>query len=108
MKFRRTKENKNKRPSRFNFKKMSVLWFVLLLFIFVTVFFTIQGVASGAKLAELEKEQKDLINENKQLATHLTELTSLKNIEEAAEDLGFVKPTSTIYITEERFIAKLP
>jgi len=77
-------------------------------FIMLYLFMTLQMVSSGTKLASLEKKEGELTKRNKELTLQLVEASSLTKLNQKAEDLGFVKPNSTVYLTQEDTVAKLP
>ena len=81
---------------------------VLAVFAVVQLFLTLQTVSSGAKLASLEQKEEDLTKENKELTLQLVEASSLTKLSEKAIDFGFAKPQSTVYLTQEENVAKLP
>lgn len=85
-----------------------LIWPVLAVFMISTVYSGIQMATSGAKLALLEKKQRQLSDENQQLTSLLIEATSLTRVEEAADELGFVKPEVAVYVSREEAVAKLP
>ncbi len=93
-------------------KKNKKIQFVLVptlaLFVVAIVFFTIEVSTLGAQLAELENEETRLIKEKQELSVQLIDASSLSEIGEKAEDLGFKKPANIVYISEEEAVAKLP
>mgnify|MGYP006908235420 CR=1 FL=1 len=74
----------------------------------VSVFLAIEIATSGAKLASLELEEKRLIRENEVLKSELVNASSLSQLGKGAEELGFSKPASILYITDEKDVARLP
>lgn len=81
---------------------------VLAILVIGTVFLTVEATASGASLVNLERQQQQLIQENVDLKNQIVGVTSLSQIKENAQDLGFLKATNIIYITEEETFARLP
>jgi len=81
---------------------------VLALFVVVTVFFAIEFSTLGAYVAALEKEESDLVREKQDLSNQLINSSSLSEMGEKAEELGFKKPDEVIYISEKEAVAKLP
>lgn len=96
------KRNKYKVKS----KKTYLSWVILGLFVSVTIFFTIITATSGAQWKELESAKEELLNENRNLESELVSLSSLKNVEAKASELGFSKPSNVIYITNVDIVAK--
>lgn len=91
-----------------NKKIQFVLLPILTLFVVAIVFFTIEMSTLGAQLVELENEEAKLIKERQEFSVQLIDASSLSEIGEKAEDLGFKKPSSIIYISEKEAVAKLP
>ncbi len=88
--------------------KRNIIWLFVAAFVSIQVLFTIQTASSGAKLAELEREEQSLIKSNQELSRYLVELSSLSEMEKTADELGFNKPVSTFYISMDEIVAKLP
>lgn len=88
--------------------KKFIFWSSASFFIASYIFLTLQTVASGSKYALLEKEGKEIVKQNKELSMELMDSTSLSQINEKSERLGFVKPDKTIYIGKTETVAKLP
>lgn len=81
---------------------------VLAILVIGTVFLTVEATASGASLVNIERQQQKLIQENVDLKNQIVGITSLSQIKENAENLGFHKATNIIYVTEEETFARLP
>ncbi|MGB6838889.1 MAG: hypothetical protein WBD86_01535 [Microgenomates group bacterium] len=104
------------RQSKKQFKRKVIAGFevpvvllpVLAFFVIATVFFTIEVSTLGAGLAYLEQEEANLIKEKQTLSGELVGASSLNEIGEKAKDLGFIKPSNVIYISEKEAVAKLP
>lgn len=88
--------------------KRNIIWLFVAAFVGIQVLFTVQTATTGAKLAELEREEKSLIKSNQKLSRYLVKSSSLSEMEETADELGFKKPVNTFYISTEEFVAKLP
>ena len=87
-------------------KKIYISWFVFGLIFLLTILFTIQTATSGAEFAEIEGVKNKLITENKLLEGEVIRLDSLKNLEENAQELGYLKPLHIIYISDGYDVAK--
>ena len=87
-------------------KKTYLSWVIVGLFISVTIFFTIITATSGVQWKELENAKEKLLIENRNLESELVSLSSLKNVEEGASELGFSKPVNVMYITNVDNVAK--
>ena len=87
-------------------KKIYIPWFVFGLVFLLTILFTIQTATSGAEFAEVESVKSNLITENKLLEGDVIKLSSLKKLEENAQELGYLKPLHIIYISDGYDVAK--
>jgi Tfp pilus assembly protein PilO len=90
------------------FKAPAVLVSILTMFVVATVFFAIEASTLGAKLAQLENEEANLIKERQEFSNQLVNSSSLSIMSEKAEELGFKKPSDVIYVSEKEAVAKLP
>ena len=81
---------------------------ILIVFGIATILLTIKVASSGVVLSNLEGEKARLVRENEELANNLINSGSLRDLREKAEELGFAKPASILYISEKEVVAKLP
>jgi len=100
--------NKQKKVLLKQINKRNIIWLFIAVFVCIQVLFTIQTASIGAKLAQLEREAEDLTKNNQGLSRYLVESSSLTEMEETADELGFIKPLNTFYISMEEFVAQLP
>ena len=64
---------------------------------------------SGAEISSLESQVAVLNQRNRELTAEVIRSSSVSEVDEASEELGFVKPEKTIYLTPNQGIfAKLP
>jgi cell division protein FtsL len=91
-------------------KKYKELIFTVTLIVLViaNVFFTVSVSASGAELTNIEKIQTTLASKNQELTDKITSESSLSNIGEKADSLGFTKPENIVYVQAVEPVAKLP
>lgn len=89
-------------------RRFMPFWVIVGIFLVATVFFTIETATKGAELTRLTLEEKNLLEENRSLSSRLVQVSSLTNLEERAENMGFTKPTKVIYVLEEIQVAKVP
>ena len=54
----------------------------------------------------IENTKEKLLSENRNLERELVNLSSLKNVEAKATELGFIKPNHVLYITDVIDVAK--
>jgi len=88
-------------------KWLFIVWPALAVFVVLKVFITIKTVSSEAELSYLEKEIEDLQKVNFSLEDDLANASSLTEIENKKEELGFVKPTSVVYLSSEETVAQV-
>jgi hypothetical protein len=110
--YRRLRNNKkkamNKKTEILGIKVPLYFLPILVVFGLFTVYLTIEAATSGARLAELERQAVEIANENQRISGEIVRSSSLKDMGEKAEDMGFVKPTEVVYISEKDAVAKLP
>ena len=64
---------------------------------------------SGAEISSLESQVAVLNQRNRELTAEVISASSVSEVGGASEELGFVKPEKTIYLTPNQGIfAKLP
>ena len=100
------------RKSKKNFEnntsnKLTYVWVVVGIFIIGTVYFTIQVATSGSKLAQLERERMQLTKETQSLSSDLMQQTSLTQIGQRAEEMGFIKPDKIVYLQNQDSVADI-
>ena len=103
---RRTQINKRKTSTGFNIPVALIS--IISMFVIATVFFVIEASTLGAHLAKLENEEVVLIREKQEYSNQLINSSSLSGMGEKAEELGFIKPSDVIYISDKEAVAKLP
>lgn len=86
-------------------KVLYTLLLIVSVFVVAGVFMMIDASTKGTKLVQLEKELEKLTLENKSLNQLLVSSTSLGDLSEKTEELGFTKPSTTLYISQEEVVA---
>jgi hypothetical protein len=86
---------------------------VLLTFLGIIVvggftFVTIETATSGAELSALERKESVLAEENRNLKDSIVKDSSLIEIDQKSQELGFTKPSQIIYINGKEEFAQLP
>lgn len=81
---------------------------IIVLFVISSVYMAIQVATTGAKIAILDTEKRNLQKENAEISNILINSSSLSDLGEKAEELGFKKPEAILYIQGDKDIAKLP
>lgn len=105
---KRKNKSKKKKTEVLGIKVPLYMLPVLIAFGIATVYLTIEAATSGAKLAELERKASELARENQKLSSEIVRQSSLKDLGERAEEMGFTKPSEVVYISDEEAVAKLP
>ena len=86
----------------------TVIVVVIGMFIALQVAFTIQTSTYGATLADLESEADELTKNIRQLNDKLVSSTSLTDVRNNSDILGFNTPENTLYLSTGKFVAKAP
>lgn len=68
------------------------------------VFTTIETAAEGAEITKLERDEANLVEENRELSEKSLGV-SLSQTDESAQSSGFVKPQNIVYLGEEETVA---
>lgn len=74
----------------------------------VSIFLTIEVATSGVEIAKLESTESVLNEEHRSLEESLVKNLSNSELQAKSEDLGFVKPTNLVYVSETPPVAQLP
>lgn len=69
---------------------------------------TIGVSVSGASISDLQKKEAALSSERKVLESALVKTSSVSELSTRSADMGFVKPTATVYLSQSLPVAKLP
>lgn len=72
------------------------------------LYYIIESVSLGAELAKIQREERRLVEENRDLSDSLIGSSSLSSFEKKTEELGFSKPESVFYLKGETQVANLP
>lgn len=88
-----------------SFKKNLLLGSLVLTFLVLNIFLSLQTVTSGTKLSNLEKNEKELVKLNRQLSGELVEATSLTLVQKSSTELGFQKPTELVFAKDVEAVA---
>jgi cell division protein FtsB len=73
-----------------------------------SVIMTIDVSATGAQISALQKKEEILLSENRVLEGELTKTSSVSGLQEKSAELGFVKPTETVYLSGVAPVANIP
>lgn len=74
----------------------------------VSIFLTIEVATSGVEVAKLEKTESVLDQQHRSFEESLVKNLSNSELLAKSEDLGFVKPTNLVYVSEAPTVAQLP
>ena len=97
--YRKNKINRNKSINN-STKLPKIVWLgiaAFTLFLASTILIAVQTATIGAKIAKIESQEQSLVIQNNEIAGRLIEASSLVDISENAEKLGFVKPRNIVY-----------
>lgn len=74
-----------------------------------SIFMTVETATSGAEVSQLRQRESQLSMEKRNLEASLVQYFSINKLEEKSTDLGYAKPSSTMYVYEsQEAMAKLP
>jgi energy-converting hydrogenase Eha subunit H len=85
-----------------------ILWIALAVLVTANVYITVEAVASGAEVVDLEKESQILTNNSQGLRNEIAKASSLSAIGAKATELQFVKPMQIVYLGQKEVALKLP
>lgn len=94
--------------SRVSTLKIYILGGVCAVLAIVSIFLTIEVATSGVEVANLEKNEASLNEQQRLLEESLVKNLSNSALQSKSEDLGFVKPTNLVYVSEALPVAQLP
>jgi len=98
------RRNKTK---KFNLKP--IIWVTGLSLLVLAVFTMIESVTTGAELSKILSDRAKYAKENQDLANDIIKSSSLNQIGDKADVLGYIKPVNIVYVAKESgFAAKLP
>lgn len=80
----------------------------IFIFVVLTIFLTIQTSLTGSKLARLEKEEEAYKRQKQEYISDFAKKSSVTAISLEAENMGYIKPSNIVYLTDNTAIAKLP
>jgi len=86
-------------------KKYSAVWMILSCLLVANVLLGISFSASGADLAVHEKKAKEYEKENAKISQEVVQSMSLALVEEKAEEMGYIKPNTIVYVGKDKPVA---
>lgn len=102
------KQNKIKKVEKKNFVKYILLTFGGVLAV-SSIIMTVETASSGVEVAELREKQSQLAMEKRNLENSLVRSLSMSDLETKSGELGYAKPTDTIYVSGmKENVAQLP
>ena len=108
---RRRTRIKPQRKIEFDWKKYAnkrmAGWLVLAVLVIVQVFFTIQTSAMGAELSMYEHKSIEFTKENQELKTALVNQSSLSETQTKADELGYARPSTVVFVKEKQPVTAL-
>lgn len=102
------KQNKVKKVEKRSVTKYILLTVVGALAI-SSVAMTVETASSGVEVAALREEESRLVSEKRNLENTLVKSLSMTDLEVRSGELGYAKPTDTVYISgSKENVAQLP
>ncbi len=83
-----------------NSKLVYIVYFIVFLMLATQVFLSVQVSSLGSKIFTLEKKAGELSDRNKKLVSEIVSSSSLSQIEERSQGLGFAKPADVVYLND--------
>lgn len=80
--------------------KKNLFIFLIGLFAVTSVFYTIETVTESAEVAALEKTNNNLLLQERDLTDNYVKTLSLNAIQEKGTELGFIKPSNIVYVSQ--------
>jgi hypothetical protein len=74
----------------------------------LSIFMTIETATSGAEIANLQKEEIKLINQQQEIKENLVEKLSTNFLQEKSTEMGFTKVGNLVYVSGGVPVARLP
>ena len=100
-------KNMTKKKVERKINKNFILIVVSIFIVSISIFYVAETASLGGKLAKVEGEEGALIEANRDLSDNLVSSDSLSSFSKEQEQLGFTKPTKTIYLkAEDESVAK--
>jgi hypothetical protein len=88
-------------------KKRGMFVILAVLFVVLQIFITLQSSAIGAQLSKLEKDELQMIQNNRLLSEEMVLSSSLAATKEFAKENGYVN-ADIKFIKPDEIVAKLP
>lgn len=97
---------KNKFNKRFSLNVIFLIG-IISVFIVSNIYFAIYSAVISDKLILIEKTEGELVVTNRSLSSNLIKYSSLTNLSEKTQSLGFNKPSNIMYLKEEETVASI-
>ena len=97
---------KNKFNKRFSLNVIFLIG-IISVFIVSNIYFAIYSAVISDKLILIEKTEGEHIVTNRSLSSNLIKYSSLTNLSEKTQSLGFNKPSNIMYLKEEETVASI-
>lgn len=80
---------------------LTILLLPLIVLLVANVFVAVDSSVRGARLMAIEKQINEIEEQNKRLTDVLISHTSLSEVIQSSQDLGFNQPEETLYLTTQ-------
>ena len=74
----------------------------------LSIFMTIEAATSGAEIADLQKKEAQLSNQQQDIEENLVENLSVNSLREKSTEMGFTKVSNLVYVSCGIPMASLP
>jgi hypothetical protein len=74
----------------------------------LSIFMTIETSTSGAEIADLQKKEALLTNQQQDIEASLVENLSVNSLQEKSNGMGFAKVSNLVYVSGSIPMARLP
>ncbi|MGA2910769.1 MAG: hypothetical protein ABSE04_03180 [Candidatus Microgenomates bacterium] len=73
-----------------------------------SVFMTVETATSGVEVSNLRDKEDQLSEQNRDLEDTLVKSLSISDLEQKSVEMGYIKPTTLVYVTPSQPVAQLP
>jgi hypothetical protein len=104
------RRNKINKKVEFSLKgvRVYVLGGICGLLAILSIFMTIETATSGAEIADLQKKETQLANQQQNIEASLVENLSVNSLQEKSTEMGFTEVNNLVYVSGGIPVARLP
>ncbi len=97
----------NKKHFSLNVKRYVLIGVIAILAV-SSIFMTVETATSGVEVSDLLVKERELASQKRNLEGTLVTTLSVNGLEGKSTEMGYVKPTVLVYVSESQPVAKLP